>query len=90
MDAATVEKQWSRRGFSCGIWTDPPGKVWAEETHDVDQLVMLIDGEIEIAVPGRVHRPKPGEEVLVPAGTPHKVRNPGHGANRWYYGYKES
>jgi mannose-6-phosphate isomerase-like protein (cupin superfamily) len=90
MDPVKVEKQWAERGFSCGIWADPPGKVWAEETHEVDQLVMLIDGVIEISIPGKTFSPAKGEEVLVPAGTPHKVRNPGAASNRWYYGYKSS
>ena len=90
MDAAEIEKKWTRKGFSCGLWTDPPGKRWAEETHDVDQILMLDAGEIEIRIPGRVIKPAVGEEVILPAGTPHAVSNPGKASNHWYYGYKES
>lgn len=88
MDDSKVEQQWAARGFSCGLWIDPPGKIWAEETHPVDQLVMLIEGTMEITVPGKVHTPKPEEEILVPAGVPHRVRNTGLTPNRWFYGYK--
>lgn len=23
-----VAGKWRTRGFSCGLWTDPPGQVW--------------------------------------------------------------
>ncbi len=37
--------------------------------------------------PGQVRRPAIGEEVLIPARTPHTVINVGTGRNRWLYGY---
>jgi hypothetical protein len=39
---------------------------------------------------GRVLRPKPGEEVLIPAKAVHSVRNKSRGASRWLYGYRKS
>ena len=45
MEQTNVAKQWAGRGFSCAIWTDPPGRVWADFVHDVDEIVMLIDGK---------------------------------------------
>ena len=36
MDSAKVEKDWRSRGFSCGLWTDKPGQVWADFVHDVE------------------------------------------------------
>ncbi len=36
-----VKRDWAQRGFSCGLWADPPGQVWANFVHDTDELVRL-------------------------------------------------
>jgi hypothetical protein len=38
---------------------------------------------------GRRWFPKAGEEILIPAGERHSVRNLGRSGSRWFYGYKE-
>lgn len=83
-----VAQDWQKRGFSCDIWTDPPGQVWADFVHASDELVMLIDGEIELQFAGQVLRPAVAQEVLIPAGVAHTVINIGRTTNHWYYGYK--
>lgn len=87
MDRKRIESDWAARGFSCGLWVDPPGQVWAGFVHDVDELVMLLEGEIELEMSGETLRPEIGEEILIPAGTEHTVRNRGGGTARWLYGY---
>jgi glyoxylate utilization-related uncharacterized protein len=49
---------------------------------------MLAEGEIEVSFLGTTYCPKIGEEILIPAGAGHTVRNIGKSINRWYYGYK--
>ena len=88
MGLSNVKKDWRGRGFGCDIWTDPPGQVWANFVHDTDELVMLIEGEIELSFQGKTLRPKVGEEILIPAGASHTVTNIGNTTNRWYYGYR--
>ena len=88
MDQEQVSRDWRARGFSCDIWTDSPGQVWADFVHDSDELVMLIDGEIELRFAGQILRPEPGEEILIPAGESHTVINTGRTTNHWFYGYK--
>ena len=44
--------------------------------------------EVEFELEGRVHRPQPGEELLIPAGAVHSARNIGGATARWLYGYK--
>ncbi len=90
MDKEQTARDWNTRGFSCDIWTDPAGQIWADFVHDTDELVMLIDGEIELRFSGEVLRPKVGEEILVPAGEAHTVINVGSGRNHWFYGYRRS
>ena len=88
MDLSHVSEDWGQRGFSCAVWTDPPGQVWADFVHTVDELVMLIEGEIELSFHGKTLHPKVGEEILIPAHTKHTVKNIGSTTSRWYYGYK--
>jgi quercetin dioxygenase-like cupin family protein len=55
--------------------------------HDVDELVMVAEGDVEFEIDGKVHRPAPGEEIFIPARVRHTVRNLGSGESRWLYGY---
>jgi len=81
--------EWQTRGFSCDIWSDPPGQIWANFVHATDELVMLLEGEFELEYASRCIRPQVGEEVLIPAGVSHTVRNIGGSQNRWLYGYSK-
>jgi quercetin dioxygenase-like cupin family protein len=86
-DQSTVAADWRRRGFSCGLWVDPPGQVWADFVHDTDEVVMIVEGQVEFEIVGVTHCPLPGEELIIPAGVRHTVRNPGTAESRWLYGY---
>jgi quercetin dioxygenase-like cupin family protein len=88
VDQGAVERSWRERGFSCGLWVDPPGQVWPDYVHDTDELVMVVEGDVEFEIDGKAHRPLPGEELLISARARHTVRNLGRGGeSRWLYGY---
>ena len=88
LDRAQIAKDWRARGFSCDLWVDPPGQVWANYVHVTDELMMIVEGGLELEMQGKTLRPAIGEEVLVPAHTNHTVRNVGGTTARWLYGYK--
>ncbi len=88
-DRRSVEQDWRTRGFSCSLWVDSPGQRWEDFTHSADELFMVLDGDVELELAGRVLRPPVGEEFLIPAGTKHSVRNLGGTVSRWLYGYRE-
>jgi hypothetical protein len=44
VDRAAIERSWKERGFSCGLWVDPPGQVWSDYVHDTDELIMIVEG----------------------------------------------
>jgi len=48
IDRAHVESEWCARGFSCGLWVDPPGQVWEDYVHSTDELLMVLEGELEL------------------------------------------
>ncbi|SDJ59046.1 cupin domain-containing protein [Microbulbifer yueqingensis] len=87
-DRAAVSADWSARGFSCDLWTDPPGQRWEDFVHEVDELLMPVEGTIEVEIDGRVSHPAIGEELFIPAGASHSVRNTGGTMARWLYGYR--
>ena len=88
VDQKAVEKDWQARGFSCGLWIDPPGREWHDFVHDTDELVMVVEGEQEFEMNGQTRRLEIGEEMLIPAGTYHTARNVGSITSKWLYGYK--
>ncbi|HLQ36822.1 MAG TPA: cupin domain-containing protein [Planctomycetota bacterium] len=90
IDMAVTGREWAERGFSCELWVDPPGQVWSDFVHDVDELLLMQRGSIVLEMHGRVLRLDPGDEITIPAGTRHTVRNVGDGAARWLYGYRRS
>ncbi len=90
MNIDTVRQNWARRGFSCDLWTDPPGRRWDDFVHAVDELVMVLEGEVEFELEGRTWRPAAGEEIFIPARARHSVRNVGTTPSRWLYGYRQN
>jgi quercetin dioxygenase-like cupin family protein len=49
---------------------------------------MVLEGEVEFEIEGQVLQPSVGEELVIPAGAVHGVRNIGNTTSRWLYGYK--
>ena len=83
-----VAREWLERGFTCDLWVDPPGQRWVNFVHDVDEVVMVVEGEMEFGMEGRVHRLKAGEELLIPARVVHSSQNIGSSKALWLYGYR--
>jgi len=90
IDREQVTREWAAEGFSCGLWVDPPGQRWEDYVHDVDELVMPVEGELEIEIEGQIHHPGVGGRLFIPAGAHHSVRNIGGVTARWLYGYRRS
>jgi quercetin dioxygenase-like cupin family protein len=83
-----VSRQWAARGVSCELWIDPPGQRWEDFVHDTDEFVLVLEGKLELVINGEISHPKTGEEVYIPAGAIHSVRNIGGSTARWLYGYR--
>ena len=86
MDSDQIKQNWNSRGYSFGVFRDPPGQVWADFVHRTDELVLLAEGEIELEIEGKTQRPIICQEVFIPANAIHTVRNVGNTNNVWYYG----
>ena len=88
MNQDQIRKNWESRGYSFGVFKDPPGQVWANFVHRTDELVALAEGEIEIEIEGKSQQSEIGDEVFIPANAIHTVRNISKTNNVWYYWYK--
>ena len=83
-----VRQDWRARGFSCDLRTDPPEQVWNNIVRKVDELAMVIEGEMEFELEGKKLHPKMHEEVFVPAHVPHTARNLGKTPAHYLYGLR--
>jgi mannose-6-phosphate isomerase-like protein (cupin superfamily) len=88
VDVTGVRRDWTARGFSCDVWVDLPGQRWEDFVHEVDELAMVLEGDVEFEIAGKAHRPEVGEELFIPARASHSVRNRGATTAHWLYGYR--
>ena len=72
-----IERALRERGFRTSRERMPSGRVDTDATHSVDEVLVLLDGSIEIDIGGVMRCPQPGEEVVLPAGTLHTIDNTG-------------
>ena len=87
LDPRTVSADWRQRGYSCEEFVDPPGRCWTDFVHDCNELVTVIEGRLQMQVGETERVVEPGDEIMIPKGTLHIVRNIHHGDTRWLYGY---
>ncbi len=88
IEQTEVAANWAARGFSCELWTDPPGQRWEDFTHATDELVVVLEGQMEFEIEGQIHHPDIGAELFIPAGASHSARNIGNTTARWLFGYR--
>ncbi len=55
--------------------------------HDCNELVTVVEGRLEMAVAGETVTVEPGDDVFIPKGARHSLRNIHHGTTIWLYGY---
>jgi HTH-type transcriptional regulator, repressor for puuD len=85
--------RWNVRGnrVTTGITELQPGTAIPLHTHNVEEAVLVLDGQAAAVVgEDRVHL-EAGDATWVPAGVPHRFANPGQGRLRihWAYGGRE-
>ena len=87
VDRRAVAAEWTARGYSCNLFSDPPGREWNDFRHSTNELVCVAEGCLELIIGGRRLAASPGDEVFIPKGAVHSVKNVHHATTRWLYGY---
>ena len=77
---------WGRRGFRCRRMRGPPGREWRDIALGADGLVMVLEGRLEIDIAGVLVDAGEGDEIFIPAGVVHTVRNTAPTATIWLHG----
>ena len=52
-------------------------------THDREEVMVLLAGAVTVTVAGEPHPLGPGDAVIVPPQTPHRVENAGSAVAEW-------
>lgn len=55
--------------------------------HDTDELVTVVEGRLGVHMHDEDWELEPGDELYIPRGVMHTVRNRHAGTTRWLYGY---
>jgi len=87
VDQQVVSQAWRTRGYSCDRFVDPPGRSWNNFVHDCNELVTVVEGRLEMTVAGTRTILEPGDEITIPRGAVHSVRNIHTDTTHWLYGY---
>ncbi len=87
VDRAAVAGDWRERGYSCGLFVDPPGREWNDFVHSTNELVTVADGKLEVIIGCERYVAAPGDEFFIPKNAVHSVKNVHSGTTRWLYGY---
>lgn len=58
-------------GFEAHLWHDEPGAYYAPHTHERDERLWMLDGEMTFEVAGRSYRLGRGDRLELPSGTRH-------------------
>ena len=79
-DEATLRATLEREGFDAFAWTDPPGATYSAHTHDHDESLWCVAGEITFGAGGTNLVLGPGDRLMLPSGTLHTAQTGAAGA----------
>jgi len=90
MKREEIEKSWTTRGFTFGMGSIKAGDGVDEAVHDdMDELVLMEKGTYEFIIGDKSFTQDGEEEVLIPAGVVHSIKNLGTKDSIIYFGYKQ-
>jgi mannose-6-phosphate isomerase-like protein (cupin superfamily) len=87
LDRNKVAHDWDRRGYSCDVFVDPPRREWNDFIHATNELVTIVEGRLKLTIGGEELLAEPGDEIFIPKGVLHSVKNISSSTTRWLYGY---
>jgi len=87
VDHSEIEREWRGRGFSFGVFRDPPGQEWNDFVHDTDEYVVVAEGTLTVSVDHETARCDAGDLVWIPRGVRHSLKTTSPGGSVWLYGY---
>jgi quercetin dioxygenase-like cupin family protein len=80
VEEATLRDRLEAEGFHVWSWTDSAGADYEPHTHEHDESLWIVAGEITFGADGRQLRLGPGDRLMLPAGTVHTAHAGAAGA----------
>lgn len=71
VDAEHLRQQLLKEGFDPFTWNDPAGTTYPPHAHAHDESIWVVEGGITFHAAGREYRLRPGDRLMLPAGTLH-------------------
>ena len=68
-----LRQQLQDEGFDVFHWRDEAGADYAPHSHDHDESLWVIEGEMVFGAAGREFRLHPGDRLMLPKGTLHSA-----------------
>ena len=68
---ADLRRRLERDGFAPLAWSDAPGAHYSPHSHDHDESIWVVSGEITFGAGGKTLRLGPGDRLMLPADTVH-------------------
>lgn len=87
VDKSRVETDWNARGYTCDWMMDSTGREWRDCRHQSNAVLAVVDGTLEVIVNGVKSVLQPGDEMTVPKGALHHLKNVDPTTSRWLYGF---
>jgi quercetin dioxygenase-like cupin family protein len=75
-----LRQQLLDEGFEVFYWQDPEGTVYQPHSHDHDESLWVIEGEMTFGVGGRTLQLHAGDRLMLPKGTVHTAHAGMNGA----------
>lgn len=70
-----IKQRMLREGYSIiNEYNDPPHEVFPDHDHLGDQLLVVLEGSIEILMDGKISVLEPGDEIFFPAKVMHSAK----------------
>jgi quercetin dioxygenase-like cupin family protein len=75
-----LQQQLEQEGFNVFRWRDEAGASYEPHSHEHDESLWVVDGELVFGAGGRDYRLRPGDRLMLPRGTVHTARAGANGA----------
>jgi len=75
-----VRQRLEAEGFDVVLWHDEPGAGYHPHSHDHDEVLWVVFGEMTFHVDGRDYLLHTGDRFMLPAATVHTARSGSRGA----------
>ncbi len=66
-DEDVIRHTLETNGWAVHPWRDPSDRAYAPHTHEEDENVWMIAGEMDVTIAERVYHLAPGDRLLLPA-----------------------